>query len=1054
MSKPKLISPMLDAFEMGGPISDHDGVRCCPAMRKNSDDKYIVKIISVPASQTKLDALLLTGAYPDKNAALAYFNDLANGIADEKKILDNLARLEGFVAFEDCQIVEMDDATGYDVYLLSEYRMTLERLIAKAPLTQLAAVNLGLDLCAGLSVCRRSGYLCVDLKPSNVYVVGDKEYKIGDLGFVRLNSLKYESLPDKYRSSYTAPELEDPFAYLNETMDIYAAGLILYQVFNGGTLPFSGIQAPAEKFAPPAYADAEMTEIILKACDPDPAERWQDPVQMGQAIVSYMQKNGANETPLAAEEPAEDAIETVADEVSEAAEPEIPEVEAIVETPEESFDEETIPETSEEDISDAVSLEDVQHAAVAEEAEEIPLSDVTECNAATEDADAPSEQVNDEPETSVEETAKEDAEASDEDISDNAENIPDPEELDNLSFLDDITHDESILSNVGDDYEGVTDEVSEILGQVDELAMLQVPDPVVAPEPIEIKIPEPVTAPEAEEAPLQDNSEDSQQDGDVLSAETDAQETDAVSESDTDVAAEDIPEEEKPYVPKKKRTGLVWTIIIILLLALGVGGYFFYTQYYQQEIYSLDLSGSEDTLQVQLSADVDESLLTVICADPHGDKVSAPVVGGLAVFSGLSPDTAYTVTVEIDGFHELTGVTNKVYSTPVQTKLSQLSAITGSEDGSVILSFTVEGPDSEQWNVIYNAEGEAERVTAFPSHVVTLAGLTVGKEYTFRLEPADDVYISGETELIYTVKNVVCAENLHITEFMNQSLTAKWDMPDGENVAQWTVRCYNEAGYDETIVTEELFAKFENIDETLAHTVEVTAAEMSVSQRVPVGANSVTVSDFSVDTSAQDVLKLSWKANRDVPAAGWSIRYSINDVNAAETVTTMENAAQIPAVPNGEYVFTILDEAGNAVLGGPFTHKQSEAAAFDAFGAKQSNITMRLCKTPAASSWSYKDLKDEDYVNTFAAGENISVVLALSAAAENADDNVLITYAIYDENGDLVTFSHDTQIWKTMWYQNYCELDVPAVSAEVGTYNLIVYFNAMEIGSQKFEITA
>ena len=220
MSEPKLISPMLDNFDMGGPISDHDGVRCCPAMRKNSDDKFIVKIISVPASQTKLDALLLTGAYPDRNSALVYFKEQADGIIEEKKILDNLAQLEGFLAFADCQIVPMDDATGYDVYLLSEYRMTLERKNQKKPMTQLAAVNLGLDLCAALSCCRRSGYMFVDLKPSNIYVVGGKDYRIGDLGFVRLNSLKYESLPDKYRSCYTAPEAEDSFAPLNDTMDI------------------------------------------------------------------------------------------------------------------------------------------------------------------------------------------------------------------------------------------------------------------------------------------------------------------------------------------------------------------------------------------------------------------------------------------------------------------------------------------------------------------------------------------------------------------------------------------------------------------------------------------------------------------------------------------------------------------------------------------------------------------------------------------------------------------------------------------------------------------
>ena len=77
MSEPRLISPMLDNFEMGGPISDHHGVRCCPAMRKNSDDKYIVKIISVPESQTKLDALILTGAFSDNQSALSYFEELA-----------------------------------------------------------------------------------------------------------------------------------------------------------------------------------------------------------------------------------------------------------------------------------------------------------------------------------------------------------------------------------------------------------------------------------------------------------------------------------------------------------------------------------------------------------------------------------------------------------------------------------------------------------------------------------------------------------------------------------------------------------------------------------------------------------------------------------------------------------------------------------------------------------------------------------------------------------------------------------------------------------------
>ena len=1029
MSEPKLISPMLDNFEMGGPISDHDGVRCCPAMRKNSDEKYIVKIISVPASQTKLDALLLTGAYPDKNAALAYFKELADGIIDEKKVLDSLSQLEGFVPFEDCQIVPMDDATGYDVYLLSEYRTTLERQNARAPMTQLAAVNLGLDLCAGLAVCRRSGYMCVDLKPSNIFVVGDKEYRIGDLGFVRLNSLKYESLPDKYRSSYTAPELEDAFAALNDTIDIYAVGLILYQVFNGGALPFSGKNAPGEKFEAPAYADEEMAQIILKACDPDPSERWQDPVEMGQAIVSYMQKNSVNETPLTAEFFAPENEEILEDDFTEEpAEDEILEevtVEAIdsedlseVETVSEAADEE--PVSTIVDAPDDVTDEQLIEAAVMIPEEEPAAEETFE------------EQSIDAGTNEPEETADSNVEAQE-------------EEYDNLSFLDDA---ELVLAEVGDDYSGVTDEVSEILGQIDELTAHQVPDPVVAPEPIEIKIPDPIVMEEEEPAEEPDVSDD-EETADSAENIEDA----SVSEDSAETEDEEIPEEEMPYVPKKKRTGLSWGIVLAVVLALAVGAYFFYTQYYLQPIHSLELSGTEDMLQVQLTADIDESMLTVVCADSHGNKVSAPVAGGTAVFSGLAADTAYTVSVEVDGFHELTGVTSKVYSTPVQTKIAHTSVVTGSESGSVILSFTVEGPDSNQWNVIYNAEGEAERVTAFPAHMVTLAGLTVGKEYTFRLEPADDIYISGETEIKFVVKNLVCAENLHVTACADGVLSVQWDAPDGESVSEWSVRCYNEAGYDETVITAENEATFQNIDDSVAHTVEVTAADMSVSQRVDVGANSITVSEFTVDTAKPEMLSLTWKANRDVPAEGWTIRYSVNDVNATDTITSSDNAAQIPVVPGGNYVFTILDGAGNAVLGGPFTHTQAAGAAFEAYGVDQSKVTARLCKTPAASSWSYRDLKDEDYVNTFAAGEKISMVLALSGSADSSNDSVLITYAIYDENNNLVSFAHDSQVWKTMWYQNYCELDIPGVPADVGTYTVIVYFNGSEVGSQKFEVT-
>ena len=115
MSEPQLISPLLDGFVMGDPIGGHDGVRACPAMHLETEKKYIVKIISLPASQSKLDALLLAGAFSDRESALAYFKELSEGVVSEAELLQKLSRNEGFVSFDKWQMIPMEeDETGFD----------------------------------------------------------------------------------------------------------------------------------------------------------------------------------------------------------------------------------------------------------------------------------------------------------------------------------------------------------------------------------------------------------------------------------------------------------------------------------------------------------------------------------------------------------------------------------------------------------------------------------------------------------------------------------------------------------------------------------------------------------------------------------------------------------------------------------------------------------------------------------------------------------------------------------------------------------------------------
>ena len=319
MSEPKCISPMLDGFVLGAPISDHDGVRCYPAMKENSENKYIVKVISVPASQVQLDALLLTGAYEDPGSAMDYFKTLADGVDTEASLLKKLSKLEGFLPYDNWQIVPMEEnRLGYDIYLISSYKRSLAKYLRRHTMTHLGTVNLGLDLCAALAVARRAGYLYADLKPSNIFISEEKQYRIGDLGFLNMEELKYTSLPSKYISAYTAPELQDALTTVNTTVDTYAVGMILYQIYNNGQLPQIEEDEP---IVPPLNADYELAEVILKAIAQDPAQRYQDPMDMGRALVSYMQRNQMSNEPIV---PPMATVDDVTEDVAQASDETLP----------------------------------------------------------------------------------------------------------------------------------------------------------------------------------------------------------------------------------------------------------------------------------------------------------------------------------------------------------------------------------------------------------------------------------------------------------------------------------------------------------------------------------------------------------------------------------------------------------------------------------------------------------------------------------------------------------------------------------------------------------
>lgn len=947
MSEQKPITPLLDGFVVGNPMSIHNGVRCCPALKENTTEKYIVKIISVPASQVQLDALLLTGAYKDPAQAMDYFKEVANEIVKEAEFLNTAAKLEGFLPYEGWQIVPMEDGKlGYEVYLLSPYKRSLLRYMQKNPVTHLEAVNLGLDLCTALAICRRAGYLYVDLKPANIFLSKGKEFRIGDLGFIPMDSLAYTSMPGKYRSPYAPPEAQDDLKTLNATEDTYAVGMILYQIYNNGTLPAAPLE-PKDPFPCPANADYEISAIIMKAVDPDPANRWQNPMDMGQALVGYMQRNSVNNVPITPPAVSVSEYSPVPSQTEEIVKAEEPEVIA--------------PEVQ-ESVSPVVEVEIPSEPEVADET--VPA----------------------ETDTPIDEMVSNDVE---EDVPPVSAEIFQEEDLDDLG-LDDL--DFSIAFQ----------------------------DTPVTEEPIR---------------PAREKAAPS--------------------------SAEILQQKKRNRKQNHSAKKLIPLLIAMLILALlACGAFWFYQTLYLKTIDDLTVDGSQNQLTVYVKTDMSEEYLQVTCTDTYGNSVTQAVVNGQSTFTDLLPDSLYRIELSSKSFHELTGKTADIFTTDALTKVTSLSAITGPEDGSVMLNFTVDGSDPDEWVVTCSAEGENDVIQSFTGHSITVKGLTIGKEYVIQLGSKDGSPILGESTTTFTATQLILAKNLTIVSCVDGIMTVQWEAPEGSSVERWGLRCYNDQGHEEVLEISGTEFAFTGIDSNIAYTVEVTAVGMTEPNRVSITANPLTVTNVTVDSSAQDQLVIDWQFDGETPEGGWLLLYYLDGYEDQQSVVKCSEPRAVidNRIPGAEYTFLIQAADSTSIFNNIHKFTCPNAPVFTNEGLSADKITAHLLKTPAEANWTYESAGKDALTDTFQSGDKISVVLKADDSFYLPEMTIDVLYVIRDENGRVLSshIARETQDWKALWYDDDYhngELDIPSVPKDAGSYTISIYFNNCAVASTNFTIT-
>ena len=156
----------------------------------------------------------------------------------------------------------------------------LARLIKESgKLAPEQAVGLAVQICCALDYAHREGVVHRDIKPANILLTRDGQVKIADFGLAKQHDAAAlgftKSSVTVGTPDYLAPEAWTPGTALDGRADVFAAGVVLYQMLTG-TVP-RGLWPLASECA---GTDPRFDAVIDKAMQPERDARYATAAEM------------------------------------------------------------------------------------------------------------------------------------------------------------------------------------------------------------------------------------------------------------------------------------------------------------------------------------------------------------------------------------------------------------------------------------------------------------------------------------------------------------------------------------------------------------------------------------------------------------------------------------------------------------------------------------------------------------------------------------------------------------------------------------------------------
>lgn len=254
-------------------------------------EKAALKVISIPQNASDIDEMYSDG-YDDESITSTFQSHLKSIVA-EYSLMRKMNGCSNIVNCDDVRYVQHDDGIGWDIFIKMELLTPLTRALPDE-IPEDTVIHIAKDICAALVLCKKHGIVHRDIKPQNIFVSENGDYKLGDFGIAKtVEKTMGGTKIGTYK--YMAPEVYNNQPY-GSSADIYSLGLVLYWLLNERRMPFmplppakikAGMDEDArhrrlsgEQILAPAHGCDELKRIVLKACAYDPKDRYASAAMM------------------------------------------------------------------------------------------------------------------------------------------------------------------------------------------------------------------------------------------------------------------------------------------------------------------------------------------------------------------------------------------------------------------------------------------------------------------------------------------------------------------------------------------------------------------------------------------------------------------------------------------------------------------------------------------------------------------------------------------------------------------------------------------------------